>query len=159
MGEREIICRGCGKRLFTYSKASFRRYKSPVKNCKKCGTRYADLRCHEIAIEGIPDDTFKISSYIVLLVFGALVLYRGIYLFGYHQLGMPDYAQWLMPAAFVLIGVILIFGGLFEIFTILSGIKAKRFKRLEAESISRMNDKNYVTILQELGYSIPEEYL
>lgn len=79
----EIRCKSCGKKLLAYDQASTIRYKSPVKNCKKCGTRYADPRCHEIAIEGIPKDSFSIPSYVIMMIIGALILYRGIFLFWY----------------------------------------------------------------------------
>ena len=69
MQEIEIRCKGCGKKLLKYSQSSFRKYGSPLKNCKKCGMRYADPRYREIAIEGVPKDTFSISSYLILVHF------------------------------------------------------------------------------------------
>lgn len=70
MEQFEVKCRGCGKKLLTYSKGSCIRYRSPLKTCRKCGTKYADPRCREIALEGIPGDTFSITSYLVLAIIG-----------------------------------------------------------------------------------------
>lgn len=159
MEEYEIRCKGCGKRLLKYSKISIRRYKSPVKTCSKCGMRYADPRCHEIAIDGIPSDTFRISSYILLAVVGALILYRGIYLFGMHQMGTPEMMQWLLPTLFTVFGSVLLLGGLTECILIVTGIKQRRFDKLTKESEQRLADKGYVYLLQELGYQIPDKYL
>lgn len=155
----EIRCKNCGKKLLKYEQSSTRKYKSPVKKCKKCGTRYADPRCHEIAIEGIPEDTFNIPLYVIMGIIGALILYRGIHLFGVHQLGVPDEIQWLLPAVFTLIGAAMVIGSIVEIIAIKSGIKAKRYEKLRKESEERLSDKSYVYILQDLGYKVPEKYL
>lgn len=155
----EIKCRRCGKKLLTYDPNGFRRYKSPVKKCKRCGTIYADPRCHEIAIEGIPSDTFHIMPYIVMAVIGALILYRGIYVFQHFQLGTPERMQWLLPLFFVICGVILTAGGIIEVILIKTGFKAKKYDRLRQESEKRLNDRSYVYILQDLGYNVPEKYL
>lgn len=155
----EIRCKKCGKKLLTYSQSSIRRYKSPVKNCKRCGTRYADPRCHEIAIEGILEDVFNIPSYVIMVIIGALVLYRGIYLSGMHQLGISDEMQWLLPWFFTAAGAVMMIIGAVEIIAIKSGRKAVKYKKLKEESEARLNDKNYAYILQSLGYMVPEKYL
>lgn len=154
-----IKCKNCGKKLLTYSDGSFRKYKSPVKICKKCGTRYVDPRCHEIAIEGIPPDTFSLPSYLFLMIVGGLILYRGIYLFGGHQLGVSNEIQWLLPFTFVIMGTMMVIIGIVEIISIISGIKAKKFETLRKESEERLKDKSYVYVLQKFGYEIPEKYL
>lgn len=159
MDSYEIKCKNCGRKLLTYSKSSFQKYKSPVKKCKKCGTRYVDPRCHEIAIEVIPADIFNIPTYLILILIGAFILYRGIRLSGMHQLGTSDEMQWLMPTVIVLVGAIMVIGGIVEIITIVTNIKAKRFEKLWLDSERRLEDKNYVYILQGLGYEIPEKYL
>lgn len=155
----EIRCKNCGKKLLKYEQSSTRIYKSPVKKCKKCGTRYADPRCHEIAIEGIPEDAFNIPSFVILMIIGALILYRGIYLFGVHQIGVSDNIQWLLPSVFTLIGAVMVIGSIVEIIAIQSGIKTKKYEKLKKESEERLSDKSYVYILQDLGYKVPEKYL
>lgn len=105
MQSYEIRCQNCGKKHLTYSQSSFRKYESPVKKCRKCGFRYADPRCHEIAIEGIPA------------------------------------------------------GAVIEIISIISGSKARKFEKRRLESETRLRDKGYVYVLQDLGYQIPEKYL
>lgn len=154
-----LKCVRCGKKLLTYDNTSFRKYKSPLMKCKKCGARYADPRCHEIAIEGIPPDTFSIKSYVVLLLLGGFLLYRGIHLSGMVQLNTPAETQWLMPSALTIGGLICIVGAVIEIITIKTGKKQKKFDRLRMESEQRLQDKQYVYILQDLGYTVPEKYL
>lgn len=158
MQEIEIRCKGCGKKLLKYSQSSFRKYGSPLKNCKKCGRRYADPRYHEIAIEGVPKDTFSISSYLILMLLGAFLLYRGIHLFRMYQLGVPSGMQFLLPTVFALGGIILVFGGIWEIITIVTGIKAKRFDKLRVESEMRLMNRSYAYSLQDFGYPVPEKY-
>lgn len=155
----EIRCKKCGKKLLTYDRGSRRRYESPVKNCKKCGTRYADPRCHEIAIEGIPDDTFQIPLHVIMMIIGALILYRGIHLFGVHQIGVPDEIQWLLPATFIIISAVMVIDGIVEIIKIKSGWKALKYEKLRKESEERLSNKSYAYILQDLGYKVPEKYL
>lgn len=70
MQQIEIKCESCGKKLLTYTQNGAKRYESPLKECKKCGTPYADPRCHEIALEGIPKDEFWIAPNVVLMIFG-----------------------------------------------------------------------------------------
>lgn len=155
----KIKCAHCGKKLLTYDQGSMIRYKSPVKNCKKCGARYADPRCHEMAIEGIPAGTFSTFSYIAMIVIGALILYRGIYLFKRYQLGVPDAMQWLLPTIFVIGGMVMVVGGIVEIIMIKTGWKTKKYARLLQESEQRLSDKNYAHVLKDLGYGVPEKYL
>lgn len=155
----EIRCKKCEKKLLTYSQSSFRKYKSPVRKCKKCGTTYADPRCHEIEIEGIPADTFSIPSYVIMMIIGALILYRGRYLFGMRQIGIPEGPQWLLPSLFVIGGAVMVLGCIVEIITIITGVKAKKYEKLRMESKERLSDKSYAYILQDLGYQIPEKYL
>lgn len=155
----EIRCRNCKKKLLTYSGSSYPKYKSPVKKCKKCGTVYADPRCHEIAIEGIPRGMFSVPAYAVMLVIGALMCWRGIYLFGVRQLSVPDAVQWLLPALFTVSGAVMAIAAVAGIIAIRTGVKEKRFDRLRRESEARLGDKNYAYLLRDLGYQVPEKYL
>ena len=155
----ELKCKGCGKKLLTYSQASLRKYESPLKSCPKCGMAYADPRCREIAVEGIPSDTFNIPAYVIMGVFGGLILYRGIHVLGMRQLGTPDQIQWLLPAMLILIGIILVAGGIIEVISITTGVKKRKYERLTEESEKRLADRNYAYTLKELGYDVPENYL
>ncbi|MDD5853933.1 MAG: hypothetical protein PUD03_07575 [Lachnospiraceae bacterium] len=92
-----ICCKRCGSKLLSYNEYSKKRYESPVKRCKKCQAYYLDPRCHEIAVEGIPSDAFSIRSRLIMGLFGAFVLYRGIHLLFRYQIGTPEHMQWLMP--------------------------------------------------------------
>lgn len=159
MQEITIICKICNKKLYTYSQVSFRHYKSPVKKCPKCGTAYSDYRCHELAIEGIPEDAFRIKKLIALMVIGFLVTYRGYYLMGMHQLNIPENSQWFLPVSFMLLGGCTILGAVIDMIWIISGAKRKHYECLLMESEKRLKDAEYVSILQKLGYTIPEKYL
>ena len=154
-----LKCKNCNKKLMTYIPPGSRKYKSPLKKCKKCGTEYLDPRCHEIAAEGIPKDVFSIPSYLVLTVIGGLVIWRGIYLFGMHPIGMTDSFQWFMPTVFTIMGIAFALGGIIEIIAILTGAKAKKYEKLRQESEERLLDYDYAKSLVLLGYSVPEEYL
>ena len=138
---------------------SYRKYESPIKNCPKCGIKYADPRCHEIAIEGIPRGEFSVPAYMIFTIIGVLILYRGVYLFGMKQIGTPLEVQWVLPTALIIFGIIMIVYGVVEIIAIWSGIKAKKYDALRKESEERLRDKSYVYILQDFGYIIPEKYL
>ena len=159
MAQVKIICKKCGKKLLSYDPPARIRYKSPVKKCPDCQTRYADPRCHEIAIEGIPRDTYNVRSYLFMIIIGGLILWRGIALFGMHALGEPDNVQWFMPTMFTIFGIILIIGGIIEIILIKTGIKQRKFDKLAKESEERLNDKSYAFILSDLGYNVPDKYL
>ncbi|MGN0634532.1 MAG: hypothetical protein ACI4JW_11780 [Oscillospiraceae bacterium] len=159
MQQIDIKCEGCGKKLLTYTPNGSKKYKSPLKLCKKCGACYADPRCHEIALEGIPRDEFLIAPNVVLMILGGLVLWRGIYLFGMKQMDIPDEMQWVLPTAFSLLGAIMIIAGITQIILIKTGAKAKKFERLKRESEQRLSDKSYAFALKQLGCNVPEKYL
>lgn len=154
---KTLYCSNCRKKLTTYDNTSIKKYCSPLKKCPKCGTLYIDPRCHELAIEGIPSAEFSIVSYVVLTLFGALIVWRGIYLFKRMQLGVPDEVQWVMPVVLMIMGAIFAFGGLVEIFLIKTGRKSQKFNRLYEESEERLRDADYVESLKKLGYIIPEK--
>ncbi|MDE6788163.1 MAG: hypothetical protein K2J47_02420 [Ruminococcus sp.] len=151
-----LYCSECGKKLMIYDSKSFRMYKSPVKKCKKCGNLYIDPRCHELAIEGIPSDVFSVKSYIFLIIFGILLLWRGMYLLNQTQLGVPHEIQWLMPAVLITIGAVYIIGGIAEIISVKTGLKEKKYNKLYVESAERLKDVDYVSTLRNLGINIPE---
>ena len=153
----EFHCPSCGKKLFTYE-TRVRKYEKITKECKKCGATYLDPRCHELAIDGIPEDEFSIPSYLILAVIGGLVLWRGLRMFGMHQIGTPIEVQWLLPTVFSIIGVALILGGIIEIILILTGGKRKILEKKYNASCERMKDRSYVYTLQKLGYIVPDRY-
>lgn len=155
---RELICGSCGKKLLTYEIYT-RKYGSPLKECKKCGAQYIDPRFHELAAEGLPEAELKLSPAFVIMVFGGLVLWRGIHLTGMRELGVPEETQWFMPTMFIILGALLIIGGIVEIILIKCGAKEKKFKRLYEESRQRLSDKEYAHRLSLLGYPVPEEFM
>ncbi|MDE6775102.1 MAG: hypothetical protein K2J37_02165 [Ruminococcus sp.] len=152
-----LYCSECKKKLLTYDNTHIRKYKSPLKKCRKCHTEYIDPRCHELAAEGIPSDVFSIKQYIFLIIFGALILWRGFYLLNRVQIGVPNETQWFMPAVIIICGAICAVGGIIEIISIKTGLKAKKYDRLYIESEERLRDADYVNTLKNLGYEIKEQ--
>lgn len=151
-------CPECGRKFFYYDSRQ-RYYGSPVRTCKKCNSQYLDLRYHEIAVDGIPESELSRKPMIILMIFGALILYRGIYLTGYRQLGMGDYGQWIMPVLFIIMGIVMITVGIIEIIMISTGRKMMKYERLKRESEERMSDRSYAWTLKQEGYNVPEQYL
>ena len=155
---RELRCGSCGTKLLTYEGRE-REYGPMIRKCKKCGVWYLDPRYHELAVEGIPEDVFGIRQYLVAFVVGILIAWRGWYLFGVHQLGMPDQMQWLLPALFLALGVGICIAAIVEVVLIKTGIKRRKYQRMYEESCVRMRDRGYVLTLRKLGYPVPERFL
>ena len=153
----EFHCPSCGKKQFSYEPRG-KRFEKIVKSCKSCGKEYLDPRSHELAIEGIPQDAFQITPYLFMLVLGALIGWRGWYLFGRQQLGTPAQISWLMPGVFLIMGIVCVIASIVGIIRIKTGSKAKQFEKLMSESRMRMKDTDYVRKLQALGYPLPQEY-
>jgi hypothetical protein len=147
----EIKCGNCGKHLLTYESYE-KKYKSPLNVCKKCGCEYIDPRCQELAVTGMPEKEFKLSTTFIMLIIGILIVWRGIYLFGMRMLNMPDYAQWVLPTVILLLGLVFIVGAIVEFILIVSGSKRKKYERLMEESQTRMLDEEYVEKLKKYGY-------
>lgn len=147
----ELHCKSCGKKLLKYETYE-RKYKCPLEKCKKCGQEYIDPRCHELALEGIPEDEFKVTRCIILFVIGALIAWRGYYLFSVHMLGTPESMQWLLPTAILLLGVAIVVGAIVDSIRILSGSKRRKYESLLEESKARLADEEYVQKLKNLGY-------
>ena len=152
----EFKCPSCGKKLFSYE-PRMRKYSEILKKCKKCGAEYLDPRCHELAVEGIPEDEFSYVSYIVMVPVGGFLIWRGIHNLHTYQLGVPSEAQWILPAFFILIGIACIIGAIAGMISIMTGLKRRRFDRMLEESKRRMKDSGYVYSLKKLGYIIPED--
>ena len=151
----EFKCPSCGKKLFSYE-PRMRKYGEILKKCKKCGGEYLDPRCHELAVEGIPEDEFNYLSYVFMVLLGAFFIWRGIHNLHTYQLGVPSELQWLMPVVFILIGGACIIGAIAGMISIKTGLKRRKFERLLEESKRRMKDSSYVYSLKKLGYNIPE---
>ena len=75
MGDVKIYCSKCGKKLLSYNPPGFIRYKSPVKRCPSCNTRYVDPRCWEIAIQGLPRDTFNVGFWSFVFMEGHCIIW------------------------------------------------------------------------------------
>ena len=154
----ELKCGSCGKKIMSYETRD-RKYGYMIKNCKKCGAKYLDPRYHELAVEGIPEDVFGLPQYLVMLVAGILIGWRGWYLFGVHQLGTPAEIQWLLPSVFLLLGIGLAVGAVIEILRVKTGLMRKKYEKMYEESEQRMRyDREYVMELRRLGYPVPERF-
>lgn len=154
---REFHCPSCDKKLFTYEERT-RKYGSLLKECKKCGAQYLDPRYYELAIDGIPEDEFGVGRYSLAILIGAFFGWRGIRTANIYMYTGADPVRWLLPISFILISFIVVITGLYEIFTIATGLKRKKMDRLYEESKARMKDSGYIYTLQKHGYTIPEEY-
>lgn len=151
-------CPECGKKFFYYDERQFR-YGSPVRECRKCGSQYIDRRYHEIAIEGIPSDQMSKKSYLIMMVIGALILWRGIHLVQYRPLGGSEVTRWFLPVVFIIMGAVMIIGGIIEIIMISNGSKAMKFEKIKSESEERLRDRSYAWTLKQEGYNVPEQFL
>ena len=154
---REFHCPSCDKKLFTYEERT-RKYGKLLKECKKCGAQYLDLRYYELAIDGIPEDEFKVTRYSLAILIGALFGWRGIYIARIYLYTGENLIKWLLPISFILISFIVVIVGLYEIFMIATGLKRKKLERLFDESKARMRDSSYIYTLKKHGYVINEEY-
>ncbi|MCR4946143.1 MAG: hypothetical protein K5929_04270 [Lachnospiraceae bacterium] len=152
----EFKCPSCGKKLFSYETRE-RKFGEIIKKCQKCGADYADPRYHELAIDGIPDDEFGYLQYVVVIVVGAFFIWRGLHLFSTRQLGVPGELQWLMPSAFIILGIAAIICALVSMISILTGAKRRKFEKMLAESKQRLKNSSYVYNLRKFGYNIPED--
>ena len=146
-----IHCKQCGRKLLKYENWE-KKYKSPVATCKKCGTDYWDPRCHELAVEGIPEEEFKVTHDIVLLIIGALIAWRGFYLFGVRMLGTPDSMQRFLPTVVSLLGIVMVIAAVVDAIRIVTGIKKRKYDILLEESQKRLKDDDYYQKLVEIGY-------
>lgn len=151
----EFKCPSCGKKLFTYE-YRVKKYGEVLKTCKKCGEEYLDPRYHELAVEGIPEDEFRYSPYLIMIVIGGLLIWRGIHLFSRYQLGLPKEMQWLLPVLFIGLGIASIIGALISMLSIKTGRKRIKLDRMLEESKERMKDAGYVTTIRRLGYNVPD---
>lgn len=147
----EVYCKQCNCKLLTYEKWQ-KKYKSPIAICKKCGNEYLDPRCHELAIEGIPQEEFKVSKDFILLLVGGLIAWRGYVLFGMHMLGTLASTQWLLPTVILILGIALILVSILDLISILTGLKKRKYEKLLEESQNRIKDDNYVLKLKQIGY-------
>ena len=154
---REFHCPSCDKKLFTYEERT-RKYGKLLKECKKCGAQYLDPRYYELAIDGIPEDEFKVTRYSLAILIGALFGWRGIYIARIYLYTGENFIKWLLPISFILISFIVVIVGLYEIFMIATGLKRKKMERLLDESKARMRDSSYIKTQKKHGYVINEEY-
>lgn len=151
-----LKCPSCGKRLLTYEGYEIK-YGSPLRTCKYCGREYIDPRFRELAVTGFPEKEFKKSTCLFMLIIGALILWRGVYLFGMRQVNAAQEIQWVLPTVITLLGAVFIMGSIVEFIRIVSGLKMKKYNRLMEESKIRMQNESYVYKLKKLGYLKSEE--
>lgn len=152
----EFKCPSCGKKLFSYE-SRIRKYGCLIKECKKCGSEYIDPRFCELALDGVPDDEFKMFPYVFMMIFGAFVTWRGLHLFSVRQLGTPDEIQWILPSLFTILGIVCIIAAVIGMILLKTGLHKKKIDRLMAESSARIKDRDYLNRLRKLGYKIDDK--
>ncbi len=153
----EFRCPSCGKKLFSYE-SRIRKYGSLIKECRKCGSKYIDPRYYELALNGIPDDEYKVFPYVFMIVIGGLVIWRALRLFGMRQLGVPDVLQMLLPSVLLIMGLVFVIWAIGGIIMLKTGLHKKKIERLLAESQERLKDSGYISRLRSLGLKIDDEY-
>ena len=158
MQQTHGACPECGHKFFSYEPAQ-RFYGSPIRTCKKCGQKYFDARYHEIAIEGIAKKDVAKWPAFVLMFFGAFLMYRGNHLWGMKQLGTLDFMQKVLPVLLLAVGGLLVLGGIYELYAVLSGKKAANMEKLRAASEERLKNPGYAQELKAMGLPVPEQYL
>ncbi|MCR5418257.1 MAG: hypothetical protein K6E84_05015 [Lachnospiraceae bacterium] len=134
-----------------------RKYGPLTEDCKSCGKTYIDPRRVELSLTGIPADEYKMSPYVFILVIGAFLIWRGWYMLGMYQLGVPGPMQKFLPVVFIILGIVAILASIYEIIMIKTGGKAKKMQKLMEESRQRMKNHAYVEKLKDLGIEVPEE--
>lgn len=149
-------CPHCGAKIPSYVAGKWL-YGSPLRTCKKCGTRYIDSRYHEIALEGIRayDISVKPSLRTALLGLVISLISAGVL---YVEWNYQDYYH---PMFFYTIpaGMLMVLWGIIDAVRTKLGSKTKKMEKLRKESIERLSDKNYAHDLAARGFYIPEEYL
>ena len=153
----EFKCPSCGKKLFSYE-ARVRKYGSLIKECRKCGSDYIDPRYYELAINGVPEDEYKVSPYLFMIVIGGLIIWRALRLFGMRQLGVASEIQWLLPSLLLIMGIVFVIGAIVSIILIKTGLRKKKMDRLLAQSQARLKDSSYVSRLRTLGYKLDDRF-
>lgn len=143
-----IYCKSCGRKLLKYDTPSRTIYRSPLKSCPKCGKEYLDPRCVELALSGKPPEISSWKPYIFAVIFGGLMLWRGIYLWNFME---NEPVKRTIPVVFIIGGIALAGFALVRIYMILTGIESSRMTRLYEKSLERLKNPAYLEKLKNLG--------
>lgn len=150
------ICPYCRKQIFNYN-ASEWKYGSPIRTCKKCKNRYIDMRYHEIAVEGIEPGALSLKKQKVGMLLG---LCLALFCFGYTFITLHFWGYYYRSMIVCgSLAVVIIISLIVEYFRIKTGAKERRLMNLKAESVGRLQNKQYAKELELIGYDVPKEYL
>lgn len=143
-------CPHCGNDL--YNPTATYLYGSPIRTCSRCGGTYIDKRYHEIAVEGVPEQTVteadkresrKQALWSLLVAIVSFVLFIVIIGVGY--------IVYILPVV-----TVVSFGNMFKALRKSRGkLDRKKKKALEIErqqSQKRMQDPQYAEELRRIGY-------
>ncbi len=145
-------CPNCHKAVSGMGGRNDYLYGSPIRTCPNCFHKYVDKQYHEIAIDGVLKGHTKRITFIgaiaLIVSFGILVL--GLYCI---YTGATFEEVWPTFLAPIIISIL-------PIMKISSYKKDMEFIKDETRrSEERIKNPAYIKLLQELGYSIPSEYL
>lgn len=133
------------------------KYGSPIRGCEKCGKEYVDRRYHEIAVEGVAPDAFSVKQSAMCMLVAVITFAISVAIVFVQIETSGTYSARM--SALAAVGAIVAILMLFNIISIKTGIKERRFEKLRSESEERLRNKGYAQKLASVGYDIPEKYL
>ncbi len=149
-------CPHCGREGFAYVERQWYQG-SPVRQCKRCRQTYLDKRYHEVAVEGFEPGSLSVKNSGFMIGAGII----DTVLFGLIHIGEKRlFSSYHLSFVFIaIIGLLLIVMGVIDFIRIVTGLKAKKQKKVLEQSEKRLMDKNYAKLLAQQGYEVPEKYL
>ena len=159
----DVKCSGCGVKLSIVEQGRVHRYGSPIRQCPRCARSYVDRNYHEIEIEGIRESDISLKKSLGITLFCLILCIACvaaiIFLYAYRS---PNAIFVKKPTVFIL-GALLFGLGFFvmvgDTVKILTGARKRELEKERQESVKRLSNREYVLMLQQLGYKIPEKYL
>ncbi len=131
-------------------------YGSPIRNCKFCHAEYLDRRWREVAIDGYDPRSMNSALYLKGMIgFAVFALVAALFtVYSIQTRGSYN----MRGAACILLGA---FGSVMCLILFLRiklGFEEKSQEKYRNESITRLQNPDYVQKLMHYGYHVPEEY-
>lgn len=154
-------CPKCGNMYESYTETTkhmYNHYGCPFLKCSRCGTIFVDKDIKEHAF--FPKRKFRISNFNCIMTmfipFGALGILFLVPFF-YDETALDSTIGWIMLV--VSIGLICIYLGC-VIWAFRNKKKLQQELEIEyAESEKRLKDPNYVEMLRQAGFKIPDRVI
>ena len=149
-------CPYCGKTIRVKRTKAEHAYGSPVRTCEFCKKTYIDRYYRELALEdpGKLDRRKVAPRNIGMLLFGALIILLGVFLF-------PEAKDIMIKVLLIVLGGLLTVSAAWVLITEYRTYDArmKFFEEERAESEKRLKDPEYAQKLKNAGFRVPERYL